>query len=164
MNISEISLAILKELERVLGSADPAQLETLADEILAAKRLFIAGTGRSLLMMRGLAMRLMQFGLEAYVVGETVTPAILPGELFVIGSGSGETGTMVVMANKAKAAGANIALLTIYPDSTIGKLADYIVHIAAATSKGRADSGVHPPYSPGQICLSKACCSCATPW
>jgi 6-phospho-3-hexuloisomerase len=72
------------------------------------------------MMIRGLAKRLMHLGFNAYVIGETITPAIEPGDLLIIDSGSGESGTLIVMANKAKKAGAKLALITIYPDSTIG--------------------------------------------
>jgi 6-phospho-3-hexuloisomerase len=92
---------------------------------------FVAGTGRSQLMIRGLAIRLMQLGFNAYVVGETVTPAIEPGDLFIIGSGLGETTTMVVLAEKARIVGAKLAVITNCPASTIGKLADIVVTIAA---------------------------------
>ncbi|MGE5495755.1 MAG: 6-phospho-3-hexuloisomerase [Burkholderiales bacterium] len=139
-NTIDICLAILKELEESLSKIDKQQAQTFADAIIASKKVFVAGCGRSLLMIRGLAMRLMHMGFEAYVVGETVTPAIGPGDLLIIASGSGETGTLVVMANKAKKAGASVALITIYPESTIGKLADHIVRINAATTKGTRES------------------------
>ncbi len=141
MNIVEIGLEILNELEGAIKKVDPSQTEALADEIIAANKIFVAGTGRSLLMIRGLAMRLMHLGFKAYVVGETITPAIEPGDLLIIGSGSGETGTLVTMAGKAKKVGAKLALITIYPDSSIGRLADLIVHIVAATTKSDKNSG-----------------------
>lgn len=139
-NAVDIGLTILKELDGSLRQIDKRQAEDFVDAILAAEKVFVAGCGRSLLMIRGLAMRLMHMGFEAYVVGETVTPAIGPGDLLIIGSGSGETGTLTVMAQKAKKAGAKLALVTIYPESTIGVLADYIVQIVAATTKGDRES------------------------
>jgi len=135
-NAVEIAIDILGELRRSLESIDPARAESFADEILAADRVFVCGAGRSLLMVRGLAMRLMQIGFDAYVVGETITPAIGPGDLLIVGSGSGETGALKLMAEKAKKFGARLALITINPDSTIGRLADCVVRIAAATTKG----------------------------
>ncbi len=141
MNTVDISLTLLKELETALKQIDPDQAERFTDAIISAKRIFVAGTGRSLMMIRGLAMRLMHLGFKAYVVGETVTPAIEPGDLFIIGSGSGETATLVVMANKAKKVGAKLALITIYPESTLGKLADLLVQIVAVTTKSDKESG-----------------------
>jgi 6-phospho-3-hexuloisomerase len=135
MNTVEITLEILKELESVTKQIDPAQTAALLDEIQTAHAVYVAGSGRSLLMIRTLAIRLMQFGLRVYVVGESVTPAIRPGDLLIIASGSGETGTLVTVANQAKKAGARLALITIFPDSTIGRLSDRVVCIPAATSK-----------------------------
>src|SRR5512133_4294126 len=99
MNTVEISLAVLKELEGALKQIDPVKAESLVDAIISANKIFVAGTGRSQMMIRGLAMRLMHLGFKSYVVGETVTPAIEPGDLLIIGSGSGETSILTVMAN-----------------------------------------------------------------
>lgn len=137
MNTSEYSFLILEELTRSLGGIPDRQAEEMADEILGAKRVFVAGAGRSLLMVRAFAMRLMQFGLCAYVVGETVTPAISKDDLFLIGSGSGETGALTLMAKKAKLVGAKLALITIVPDSTIGRMADRVIAIKAPSPKAK---------------------------
>ena len=136
MKVKETTLAILDELKNVLSGLDDTQTEEMVDSILKANKIFVAGAGRSLLMMRGLAMRLMHMGIDSFVVGETVTPAIQPGDLLIIGSGSGETGTLTVMANKAKKVGAELGLITIFPDSTIGRLADHVLVIPASTTKG----------------------------
>ena len=148
MNAVEVSLEILRELEGALKTIDPAQTEALVDAIIAANSVFVAGTGRSLLMIRSLAVRLMQLGFKAYVVGETVTPAIGPGDLLIIGSGSGETGTLVTIAHKAKKVGAKLGLMTVYADSSIGRLADITVQIKAATTKSDKDSGAKS-FQPG---------------
>ena len=76
-------------------------------------------------------------GYTAYVVGETVTPAIRPGDLLIIASGSGATATLIVMAEKCKAVGAELALITTRPESPIGRLADVIVEVHAATPKDK---------------------------
>ena len=63
-------------------------------------------------------MRMMHMGLDAYVVGETVTPNLEEGDLLIISTGSGETKSLVPMAEKAKELGATVAAVTIKPDST----------------------------------------------
>ena len=88
-----LSVEIAKEVADNLSRVDPEATEALLEAIREAKRVFFAGRGRSLLMLRGLAMRLMHLGLCVYVTGETVTPAAGPGDLLLIGSGSGETTT-----------------------------------------------------------------------
>lgn len=147
-NAVNISLEILQELEGVLKGVDPSQTAALEKAILSAKRIFTAGAGRSQLMMRGLTMRLMHFGFSAFVVGETITPACGPGDLVIIGSGSGETATLAVVAARAKKAGADLALLTIYPDSTIGRLADLVVQLNATTAKVKTPEG-DAAFQPG---------------
>ena len=135
MEIRQILSDITGELAGRFEELDENQLQELEKAILSAERIYVAGAGRSLLMIRGLAMRLMHMGFTAYVVGETVTPAIGDKDLLIIASGSGTTGTMTVVANKCKAAGAKLALITTRPESPIGELADLIVEVKAGTSK-----------------------------
>lgn len=135
MEIKQILGEITDELARTFDAMDEAQLVELERRVLAANRIFVAAAGRSLMAIRGFAMRLMHFGFTAYVVGETVTPAIGPGDLLLVASGSGSTATLVVMSEKARKAGADIALITTRPDSPLGHLADHIVHLEAYTAK-----------------------------
>ena len=93
---------IVNELGQALSSISERNTENLIDMIEGADRVFLAGCGRSGLMVRGFAMRLMHMGKKVYVVGETTTPSINQGDLLIIASGSGETGSLVAMANKCK--------------------------------------------------------------
>ena len=136
MNIREYAREVIAELDRTLGAIAPQDAEHLVDRILCAKTIFLAGAGRSGLAVRAFAMRLMHMGFGAYVVGETVTPGMKADDLLVIGSGSGATASLVAMAEKAKKIGASVALVTIFPDSRIGQLADSVVKIPAPTPKG----------------------------
>lgn len=135
MTIKDILHDVTDELARTFDSLDEGELEELERRVLSADRVFVAAAGRSLLAIRGFAMRLMHFGFTAYVVGETVTPAIGKNDLLLIASGSGSTATLVVIAEKARAAGAEVALITTRPDSPLGHLADHIVHLEAYTAK-----------------------------
>ena len=129
---------IISELDQYAPMIDDTQVETVAKMAFQANRIFVGGAGRS-----GFAMRLMHLGLHAYFVGETTTPSIGEGDLLVIGSGSGSTGSLVVDAKKAKAVGAKLATVTIYPTAEIGSLADAIIAIPGETPKnetGAADT------------------------
>ncbi len=153
---SDCCRSILDEMVAVTARIDPSRIDRVVDEILSARRIFVAGTGRSMLMMRALAMRLMQLSLIAFVVGETVTPSIGPDDLLIIGSGSGETATIRVMAQKAKESGARVTLLTIFPKSSIGRLADVIMTIPAATKKSEKSgdtASIQPGASLFEQCL-----------
>ncbi|GIO86110.1 3-hexulose-6-phosphate isomerase [Paenibacillus faecis] len=114
--------SIVEELRRAVDKISVNEAEHLVNLILKAEKVFVAGAGRSGLMGRAFAMRLMHLGIQAYVVGETVTPGIGSGDLLIIGSGSGETQSLIGMANKAKHIGATVALVTIHPNSTLGRL------------------------------------------
>lgn len=126
---------VLDELGRTLRAVSPVELQTFQETLLAAPRIFAVGRGRSGLYIRAFAMRLMHLGLMVHVVDDVTTPAIQNGDLLVIASGSGRTATLLQHANKAKGLGAKIALVTAFPNSPIGELADLTVHIPAPSVK-----------------------------
>lgn len=128
-------LLIIDELKRDAENIDAREIETLENLILQADRIFIAGAGRSGFVARAFSNRIMHLGFEVYFVGEPTTPSIRSGDLLIIGSGSGETSSLVAMAKKAKSLDVKIATLTIHSNNTIGKLADASVKIPGATSK-----------------------------
>ena len=74
-------------------------------------------------------MRLMHTGFTAYVVGETITPAIGYTDLIIAFSGSGNTKTIGDIAETAKGLGAKVALVSSNPESRIGRIADFIIEI-----------------------------------
>lgn len=124
-------LTICDEIRSLASTINEEQVKEVAGKIIKAKRIFLAGQGRSGLMIKGFTMRLMHLGFEAYVVGETVTPSMTEADLLIIGSGSGETGGLVTMANKAKSINGQVCLITTNPLSTIGKLSDAVIEIKA---------------------------------
>ncbi|WP_449355351.1 6-phospho-3-hexuloisomerase [Virgibacillus natechei] len=133
--MEHIIKTIGNEINEVLQKVDPGETEVLANEIQHANRIFIAGTGRSGLIGKVFAMRLMHSAYPVYVVGETITPSIESGDLLVIISGSGSTGSLKQYATKAKEIDARVALITTNKDSVIGGLSDCSVRIPAATKK-----------------------------
>ena len=137
MNTSEYTREVVREIEKAVAAIAPEEAERLVDLVLDARRVFIAGAGRSGFAVKAFAMRLMHLGFTAFVVGETATPSATAEDVVVIGSGSGETASLVAIAEKAKAIGVRIALVTIVPDSSIGRLADARVRIEAPTPKAQ---------------------------
>lgn len=133
---------ILNELNTTLHSIGHEESNAFQEEILKANEIYLAGAGRSGLMMKCFAMRLMHLGLKAFVVGETTTPNIGNGDCLIIGSGSGETESLVVMAKKAKKLGAKLLLITIDDQSSIAKLADVVIVIAAPSPKTKKENNV----------------------
>lgn len=142
MKAHEINRLVVKELEATLTSIDETKTKQFISELLNQESVFVAGAGRSGFMARGFAMRLMHMGYKSYMIGETTTTAIKENDLFVICSGSGETQSLVAMAIKAKKINAKIALITINPESTIGKMADVVITIPAPSPKAKANNDV----------------------
>uniref|UniRef100_A0A942YD81 6-phospho-3-hexuloisomerase n=2 Tax=Neobacillus citreus TaxID=2833578 RepID=A0A942YD81_9BACI len=130
---------IVQEVNRTIGQISEEDSERFVDRILEAKKVFVAGAGRSGFMAKSFVMRLMHMGLDAYVVGETVTPSLQEDDILIIASGSGETKSLVSMAEKAKSINATVAVVTISPESTIGRLSDVAIKIPAKPKAG-ADS------------------------
>jgi len=105
------------------------QVDAFLEAILNANRIYVMGAGRSGLVAKSFAMRLMHTGFTAYVVGETITPAIGEDDLIVAFSGSGNTKTIGDIAETAKSLGAKVALISSNPQSRIGNVAVFVIEI-----------------------------------
>ena len=75
-----------------------SEMLDVADALNGAKRIFIAGIGRSGLIGKTFAMRLVHMGFLVYIVGDATTPAIQANDLLVIVTGSGTTKTLQLYA------------------------------------------------------------------
>lgn len=135
MKESENITAILDELRENAKQVDDDKLKELETLITEAKRIFISGAGRSGFAARGFSNRLMHLGYTVYFVGEPTTPSIQEGDLLIVGSGSGNTASLVSNTKKAKQQGAKVATLTMFPENTIGSMADAAVQIPGVTEK-----------------------------
>jgi 6-phospho-3-hexuloisomerase len=135
MTYAELVKEIGAELLTTLNAVNETELAALRLAILDANRVYVAGRGRSGLLMRAFAMRLMHLGLTSHVVEDVTTPAIMEGDLLVIGSGSGATESLVQYANRAKMLQSRLALITTAANSRIGSQADYLVLVPAPSPK-----------------------------
>ncbi|KPL57672.1 6-phospho-3-hexuloisomerase [Rossellomorea vietnamensis] len=133
MKSTQYLAKVVEELSQTVHLISDEESEKLVNQILESNKIFVAGAGRSGLMGKSFVMRMMHMGIDAYVVGETVTANLEKDDLLIIGSGSGETKTLVAIAEKAKSLGGTVAAITISPDSTIGKLADLTVTLPGVT-------------------------------
>ena len=114
---------------------DEESIEKFENIIMESKNVFVTGAGRSGLAAKAFAMRLMHLGVSAYVVGETISPAIYENDCIVAISGSGETNTIVSAARIAKNRGSKVLAVTSYPESTLGQLADSCLLVKGRTKK-----------------------------
>ena len=129
------SSAILSELAAVMDGVDGADAERLASAIASAGAVFTAGCGRSGLMAKAFAMRLMHLGCRAYVVGETTAPAIGRGDLLIVCSGKGEKRSLIWFMEDSAKAGARCAAVTAAPASPVARLAETVVVLPAAGTR-----------------------------
>jgi 6-phospho-3-hexuloisomerase len=126
---------ILNELERTLAAVSEAEIAAAQRMILTANRVFLTGAGRTGLALKMIAMRLMHLGLAVHVAGDATTPAIGPGDLLLVASGSGTTAGPVHAAEVAVKTGARVLALTATPASRLGTLAKALVVIPAAAKQ-----------------------------
>jgi 6-phospho-3-hexuloisomerase len=155
----------VQEMMRLMGSKIQSTADLLSDEevhqflreILNANRIYVLGAGRSGLVAKEFAMRLMHLGLQSYVVGETITPSMKAGDTLVAFSGSGQTKTVAELAETSKNIGGRLCLVTSKKDSRIGRIADCIVVIESQRDKVSDESeefeirqmmGEHKSFAP----------------
>lgn len=150
MKFSEALDQMLGELEGVLAQLSPQVAETMIQELQTAPRIFGCGMGRSGFILRGFLMRLMHLGFTVYVVGETITPRLEPGDLLLVMSGSGETAQPREIQRRANAVGARTLALTACPGSTIGREAQVVIHIPGTTKLSLSEEP-HSAQCPGSL-------------
>lgn len=108
MPFRECIQRVLEEASHLLETLDAERLETLCQyfQEWRTKRLFFWARGRSFLVLKGFAMRLMHLGYTVHIVGEVTCPAIQAGDILVVASGSGRTPSVLLFAEKARQLGA----------------------------------------------------------
>lgn len=125
--------AILDNIQSAEKYLNDEDIKKFMGIILKSENVFVVGAGRSGLVGKAFAMRLMHLGISAYVVGETITPAINKDDAILAISGSGETNTIVSAAKTSKERGAKVLSFTSYVESSLGKLSDVSIYIQGRT-------------------------------
>ncbi|MEI7856030.1 MAG: 6-phospho-3-hexuloisomerase [Methanomicrobiales archaeon] len=128
-----------ESIKKTAAMLDKLETSAFFLHMLKAKRVYVAGAGRSGLIARAFAMRLLHLGYDVYVVGETVTPALEPGDTMVVFSGSGETVSMATFCATVKGLGGTICLITASPESKISRIADCMVNLGDLTGYYHGD-------------------------
>jgi len=123
MNVKSSVKNIISEISSVMEEINENTVEEVISEILKANKIFIVGAGRSGLVGKAFAMRLMQIGLRVYVVGETITPSMEEGDLLIAISNSGETRSVCLASQIAMSIKGNIVGITSNKNSRLAKKA-----------------------------------------
>ncbi len=103
--------------------------DEFVDAIIGARKVFIYGVGRSGLIAKAFAIRLVQMGLEVYFVGETVTPIVEEGHLVIIVSHTGETMSAIQTANIVRRVGARVIAITANAHSKLASASNLVILI-----------------------------------
>ncbi len=151
----EIAEFAAKASELINAGQVDRMAEVLVDLYHKKGKVLVMGAGRSGLVGKAFAMRLLHLGFNSYVLGETIVPSISRGDVAVAISGSGRTGLIVEAADAAKKVGAYVIAITTYPESPLGQLADLVVMVPGRSKVSKMDDyfarqilGLHEPLAP----------------
>jgi 6-phospho-3-hexuloisomerase len=146
------------EVAAAVGSVSSEQLDAIADELVAARRIACYAGGREGLVLRGLVMRLFHAGLDAHYAGEMTCPAVGAGDVVVLSCGPGHISTVEALAGVARRDGARVLYFTAQPQEPPADRADHVVTVRAQTMAddlpgGSASAAVLPMGSAYEIAL-----------
>uniref|UniRef100_A0A7J3Y0K7 6-phospho-3-hexuloisomerase n=1 Tax=Thermogladius calderae TaxID=1200300 RepID=A0A7J3Y0K7_9CREN len=151
----EIIEYLSKSLDVISDHDKDRLIETLVEAYKRSSKIFVVGAGRSGLVVKSFALRLMHLGFSVYVMGETIIPRMRKGDVLVALSGSGRTKSVISVAEAAKSVGAIVVSITTFMDSPLAKLGDVVVLIPGRTKLAREDDylvrqviGLHEPLTP----------------
>jgi 6-phospho-3-hexuloisomerase len=131
--ISDYMFRTAEMIIRVAEVVDEERSRQFISEILSGRRIYVTGAGRSGLVAKAFAIRLMHLGFPCYVIGETITPAFESGDMLVAFSGSGETKSVVSASEKVHELGGWICLITANPKSQAAGLADQVIDLGESS-------------------------------
>lgn len=130
-------------------------VDLLLDAYKRKARVLIIGAGRSGLIGKAFAMRLLHLGFQVYVLGETIIPRIRENDVVIAISGSGRTKLIVTAAEAAKAVSAKVIAITSYSDSPLAKISDLLVVVPGRTKIAEEEDyftrqilGIHESLAP----------------
>jgi len=150
-----IASYILEAASKISSEQVSKAISILIEVYRDRKKILVMGAGRSGLVGRAFAMRLLHLGYQVNVLGDTIVPPIGKGDLVIAISGSGRTRLIVTAAEAAKTVGARILGITSYPDSPLAQLCEAVIVVPGRTKVAREEDyfmrqilGIHEPLAP----------------
>jgi len=120
------------KIKDILDAVSQDDINQVKKLFFKSKRVFVYGAGRSGLVARAFAIRLVHLGFQTFVIGETIGAPVKKDDLVFIVSGSGETITSVMTAEIARDIGAKLIVVTGEKNARITRFADVIIVLSAA--------------------------------
>lgn len=146
---------ILESASKISSEQVSRAVSLLVEVYRNRNKVLVMGAGRSGLVGRAFAMRLLHLGYLVNVLGDTIVPPIGKNDLVIAISGSGRTKLIVTAAEAAKTVGARILSITSFPDSPLAQLSDVVVVVPGRTKIAKEEDyfmrqilGIHEPLAP----------------
>lgn len=123
---------IQNKLHSILEVISTEEVNHIENLFFQANRIFVYGAGRSGLVARAFAIRLVHLGFQTFVIGETIGAPVKKDDLVVVVSGSGQTIPAVMTGEIAKNIGAKVLVITGDKQAKITQYADQTVVLDAS--------------------------------
>ena len=123
---------IQTKIRSILETVSEDDVKRVKDLFFKSNRIFVYGAGRSGLVAKAFAIRLVHLDFQTFVIGETITGPVQEGDLVIIISGSGETIPAVMTAEIANNLEASVVSITGKKKSGIARFADITLYISAS--------------------------------
>jgi 6-phospho-3-hexuloisomerase len=127
LSLKEATQYLISRVSEVLETGEEESVRETVALIASAPKVFVYGVGRSGLVGKAFAMRMVQLGLRVFFIGETITPIVEPGDVVVIVSQTGETMSAIQTANIARRVGAHVVSVTAQPSSKLAHASSLIL-------------------------------------
>lgn len=143
LSIKMISTHIDYTLSKMDSESICRMLEALMDAKANEAKIFLGGAGRSGLVAKTFAMRLMHLGFNVFVIGETTTPAVRENDLVILISGSGNTRSIAEIGEIVVNLGAKLITVSSKEKSALANISDNLIIFP---SKTKDDSNYKDGY------------------
>ncbi len=135
---NESSQYIAKKITEILANGDEKSIEEVIRLLLTSDKVFIYGAGRSGLIGKAFAIRLVQLGLKVFFIGETTTPIVDDTDVALIISNTGETMSAIQTANIIRRVGAKVIVITSKKLSKLAHAGNVVVTLDPELDDGDA--------------------------
>ncbi|MCJ2511808.1 MAG: SIS domain-containing protein [Thermoplasmata archaeon] len=135
---NESSQYIAKKITEILANGDEKSIEEVIRLLLTSDKVFIYGAGRSGLIGKAFAIRLVQLGLKVFFIGETTTPIVDDTDVALIISNTGETMSAIQTANIIRRVGAKVVVITSKKLSKLAHAGNVVVTLDPEPDDGTA--------------------------
>ena len=138
--------AIVEEHAKVFQKLDMGELKAFVDAIAGANQIFVYGSGREGISMRGFAMRLSHLGKRTFWLFDDTTVGMHAGDLLILADGRGDVGIHRYFVKRAHESGAKIAMVTGLPEGNLAKTcADVILFVHSTVYMDERSMGPDAP-------------------